>query len=583
MPAELNTTLNVITDNIELWTLAIKKKSTTGRGSNKKIELYGIKKLRGLILELAFSGRLVSQKNENSNDLVREIYDKKQTLIKNKVIRKNKSKGVIQPEETRLKIPSNWNWVRLEDIFDVRDGTHDSPKYQSEGFPLVTSKNIYTGKLDLSNVKYISKEDHEKISTRSKVDKFDILFAMIGSIGNPVIIECEPEFSVKNVGLFKYYDINLTPPRYLHLYLTLAELWFKEEASGAVQSFVSLGKLRGFPIPVPPLDEQHRIVAKVDELMSLCDQLESQTEDNIEAHKTLVSILLSTLTGSKDAQELDKNWQRISEHFETLFITEGSIDQLKQAILQLAVMGKLVPQNPTDESASVLLEKIAVEKELLIKDRTIKRIKKMLSFEELELPFIVPENWIWSRLGDLCFTLADGPHYSPNYVKKENGIPFLSTRNISMNSIDLSTAKYVSRDDHELFCKRVRVKKGDIIYTKGGTTGIAKVNNLDLEFSVWVHLAVLQIPNEKINNEYLALALNSPHCYRQSQLYTNGIANKDLGLTRMINITIPFPPLPEQVLIVEKTTQLMAICEDLRLKIQLRQQTQLHLADAIMT
>ncbi|WP_439899385.1 restriction endonuclease subunit S [Photobacterium leiognathi] len=316
--------------------------------------------------------------------------------------------------------------------------------------------------------------------------------------------------------------------------------------------------------------------------MTLCDQLEQQTEASIEAHQLLVSTLLNTLTNSADADELMDNWARISDHFDTLFTTEESIDQLKQTILQLAVMGKLVPQDPNDEPASVLLERIAEEKISLIKEKVIRKPKKMKDWVELDRPFALEDGAEWVRLGDLCFTVADGPHFSPQYVEKDEGVPFLSTRNISTFNIDMESAKYVSLEDHEEFCKRVKVKKGDVLYTKGGTTGIAKVNDLDIEFSVWVHLAVLQIPNDKLLNEYLALALNSPHCYLQSQTYTNGIGNKDLGLTRMINITLPLYPLNKQYRIVEKAKTLIAICDHLNARLKESQTTQLHLTDAII-
>jgi len=274
----------LITENIDIWTSAIKKRGSQGRGSSKKIELYGVSVLRLLILELSFSGKLTEQSNENAVDLLTSLTNIKNELIKKKVLKKNKPNGAVEANEVRITIPNNWKWSRLGDAFDVRDGTHDSPKYQECGYPLVTSKNIYNGVLDLSNIKYISEEDHLKISERSKVDRGDILFAMIGSIGNPVIIDIEPNFSVKNVGLFKYYDPKQSNPKYLQYYLMLAEKWFKEESTGAVQSFVSLGKLRSFPFPVAPLKEQDSIVAKVDELMALCDQLEQQTETSLLAH-----------------------------------------------------------------------------------------------------------------------------------------------------------------------------------------------------------------------------------------------------------------------------------------------------------
>jgi type I restriction enzyme S subunit len=142
--------------------------------------------------------------------------------------------------------------------------------------------------------------------------------------------------------------------------------------------------------------------------------------------------------------------------------------------------------------------------------------------------------------------------------------------------------KYVSRADHDDFCKRVRPQKGDIIYTKGGTTGIAKVNDLDFEFSVWVHLAVLRIEKEELNPRYVELALNSPHCYEQSQRYTRGISNFDLGLTRMIKITVPLPPLEEQRRIVAKVDELMALCDQLEARLSSGEDTRRRLLEALL-
>ena len=245
-------------------------------------------------------------------------------------------------------------------------------------------------------------------------------------------------------------------------------------------------------------------------------------------------------------------------------------------------MGKLVQQDPNDEPAAKLLERIKAEKAQLIKDKKISKPKSMKILADLELPFEMPAGWQWIRLGDICHTVADGPHFSPQYVEQSEGVTFLSARNISSVAIDVSTAKYVSKADHESFCKRVRVKKGDILYTKGGTTGVAKVNDIDIEFSVWVHVAVLQLPLDKLFNEYVAMALNSPLCYDQSQKYTHGIGNKDLGLTRMINITVPLPPLEEQYRIVAKVDKLMALCEQLKARLSDAQTTQLYLTDAIV-
>lgn len=225
-----------------------------------------IKELENALLTLAVSGQLVSQniKDGTGESLFKEI-QKKRSKIKKQTKAEDKDK--IFP------IPSNWSWVRLEDVFDVRDGTHDSPKYHNSGYPLITSKNLYYGKLDFLNVKYVSEIDYKKINERSKVDRDDILFAMIGSIGNPVIVDTDAEFSIKNVALFKYYSRELSEPNFLLTYLKYASHNMRAISAGGVQSFVSLGFLRGYPFPLAPLAEQKRIVEKLEEVMVLINRL----------------------------------------------------------------------------------------------------------------------------------------------------------------------------------------------------------------------------------------------------------------------------------------------------------------------
>ena len=227
------------------------------------------------ILQLAVRGLLVPQDptDEPASVLLQKIRTEKDHLIAQGKIKRDKPLPPITDEEKPFELPQGWEWARLQQAYDVRDGTHDTPKYQATGHPLVTSKNIYGGVLDLSDVKLISAEDHEQISARSKVDRNDILFAMIGSIGNPVLVDTDLEFSVKNVALFKYYAPPLSCPAYLLLLLQTEAKGIRERAAGAVQSFVSLGQLRSAVVALPPLAEQSRIVVRVNELRALCAEL----------------------------------------------------------------------------------------------------------------------------------------------------------------------------------------------------------------------------------------------------------------------------------------------------------------------
>jgi type I restriction enzyme S subunit len=576
---------NLITEHLDIWTSAIKTKSAAGRGSSKKLELVGVKKLRELILELAVRGKLVPQdpNDEPASELLKRIEAEKAQLIKAGKIKKQKSLPQITEEEIRFELPKNWAWERLTNLYDVRDGTHDTPKYHETGYPLVTSKNISSGTLDLSNVKLISEEDYIKINERSKVERNDILFAMIGSIGNPVLVDIEPEFSIKNVALFKCYSKKLSSPSYLLRFLLFAETIMKAEASGAVQSFVSLGAVRKFVMAVPPLPEQHRIVAKVDELMALCDQLEVQTESSIDAHKTLVEVLLATLTNVKDADELNENWQTISQHFDVLFTTQASIDQLKQTILQLAVMGKLVKQDPKDEPASKLLERIATEKQQLIKDGKIKKQKPLPPISDEEKPFALPSGWEWAYLNSLLPQFQNGA--SSRGDKGGKDVIVLRLADIKNWKISLNDTRTLEIAEETI--KRYSLKKGDVLIIRvNGSADIVGrfiTCESDLDTIYCDHFIRMNFPIECLFTPYLFL-LGSSDLIRSkiANLFVSTAGQKTVNQTHIGTLPISLPPFAEQERIVEKVDELMALCDSLKERLNQAQTTQLHLTDAIV-
>ena len=243
--------------------------------------------LKKSILQDAVQGKLVPQdpSDEPAEALLERIRAEKQRLIKEGKIKKDKHESIIFrrdnshyekrgseevciDEEIPFEIPSGWSWSRLGTCLDVRDGTHDTPRYVSEGVPLVTSKNLSNGRIDFSTAKLISKQDSDAINQRSKVDSGDIMYAMIGSIGNPVLYRGADEFSIKNMALFKCVPDGMYM-EYVYWFLVLAQEDMKKAASGGVQSFVSLGYLRNYLIPVPPIVEQKRICYAIEQVLPL--------------------------------------------------------------------------------------------------------------------------------------------------------------------------------------------------------------------------------------------------------------------------------------------------------------------------
>ena len=245
--------------------------------------------LKKSILQYAVQGKLVPQDpaDEPASVLLERIRTEKEQLVKEGKIKRDKHESVIFrrdnsyyekvdgierciDDELPFEIPESWEWARIKSCMDVRDGTHDTPKYVEHGIPLITSKNLSNGYLDFSTAKFISIEDHLSIKQRSKVDDGDILFAMIGSIGNPVLYRGSQEFSIKNMALFKKISDEIIMD-YVYIFLRYAQTYMKKDATGGVQAFVSLNYLRNYLIPVPPQNEQIRICNAI---IKLCKKID---------------------------------------------------------------------------------------------------------------------------------------------------------------------------------------------------------------------------------------------------------------------------------------------------------------------
>jgi len=428
-----------ITDNLDLWTSALLTKSTAGRGSNSKLEAYGIKKLRELILELAVRGKLVTQdtNDEPANVLLENIAKEKARLIQEGLIKKEKSLPEISDDEKSFALPDGWEWGRLQDVLSyVQRGK--GPQYADFGkVQVVSQKCIQWAGFDLSQTRYVDDASLDGYQAERFLRKDDLLWNSTGT-GTAGRINVVPE--VESNSLVADSHVTIIRPlmvssNFLSCCVAAPGIQQRIEpehenslVSGTTnQVELNLSAVVRLVVPVPPLEEQSRIVAKVDELMALCDQLEQQQTHSIAAHQTLVESLLGTLTRVESQQEFSAAWTRIASHFDTLFTTEASIDQLKQTILQLAVMGKLVPQDLSDEPVNVLLKRIQTEKAKLIAEGKIKKGKPLEPIAEDEKLFELPKRWEWVRLGDLATQITDGAHHTPEYIS--DGVPFLSVKN----------------------------------------------------------------------------------------------------------------------------------------------------------
>lgn len=560
----------LIVDHIDTWTTALQTRSTAGRGSSGKIDLYGIKKLRELILELAVRGKLVPQdpNDEPASVLLKRIAAEKAELVKQGKIKKQKPLPEISEEEKPFELPMGWEWTRLGSISNYgfcdkaepEDVTPETWILELEDIEKVTSKLINK----------VTFAERPFKSSKNRFSQGDVLYGKLRPYLDKVIVANEPGVcTTEIIPITSYGNIY---PEFLRLLLKAPNFIIYANSSTHGMNLPRLGteKAQQAVIELAPIQEQLRIVSRVDKLMSLCDQLEQHSLTSLDAHQQLVETLLTTLTDSQNADELAENWARISEHFDTLFTTEASIAALKQTILQLAVMGKLVPQDPNDEPASELLKRIAQEKAQLVKDGKMKKQKPLPPISDEEKPFELPIGWEWCRLGE-CINLISGQHLKPDEYEEEchgEMLPYI-TGPAEFGLISPTYSKYTNE-------KMAIAAKGDILITCKGA-GLGKLNVADTNIAISRQLMAINVI--RMNSEYLKIILDSMYGYFQSKGV--GIAIPGISREDVMEPLIMLPPFEEQKRIMENLYKLNFLIEDIKFRIKSAQQTQLHLADAL--
>ncbi|ECY7868165.1 restriction endonuclease subunit S [Salmonella enterica subsp. enterica serovar Wilhelmsburg] len=573
----------LIVDHIDTWTTALQTRSTAGRGSSGKIELYGIKKLRELILELAVRGKLVPQdpNDEPASELLKHIAAEKAELVKQGKIKKPKPLPEISEEEKPFELPAGWEWIKISEI------GHDwGQKTPDEDFTYIDVGSINKEYGIIEEPSILSAKDAPS-RARKIVQKGTVIYSTVRPyLLNIAIIESafspEPIASTAFAIIHPYTAMNAN---FIYYYLRSPVFINYVESCQTGVAYPAINDKQFFSgiIAVPPSSEQARITKKIKELMSLCDQLEQHSLTSLDAHQQLVETLLTTLTDSQNADELAENWARISEHFDTLFTTEASIDALKQTILQLAVMGRLVPQDPNDEPASELLKRIAQEKTQLVKDGKIKKQKSLPPISDEEKPFELPSGWEWCLFEDVV-DIQSGITKGRNLAnRKLISIPYLRVANVQRGYLDLSEVKEIEIPEEEK--DKYHVIKGDLLITEGGdwdTVGRTTVWCHDWYIANQNHVFKGRIIGQDIDPYWLETYMNSPYSrdyFASASKQTTNLAS--INKTQLRGCPVAIPPSSEAEKIMLKLNDFNELCDKLKLQIQSAQQTQLHLADAL--
>jgi type I restriction enzyme S subunit len=527
----------------------------------------GIRKLRGLILELAVRGKLVPQdpNDEPASELLKRIAKERARLEAEGTGKKSRVAPVVGADEQPFSLPKGWEWSRLAGISIVNPRNTADDSIIASFVPMAM---IGTG--------FEGAHSHEPRKW-GEIKQGFTHFAE-GDIGVAKITPC---FENSKACVFENLQSGIGAgttelhivrpigetlvPRFVLAYLKAPMFLLVGETrmtGTAGQKRLPKEFLELNPFPIPPLAEQHRIVAKVDELMALCDRLEAEQTDAGAAHASLVETLLGTLTQSADTADLAANWQRLAEHFDTLFTTEASLDALKQTILQLAVMGKLVPQDPNDEPASELLKRIAKERARLEAEGTIRKDKALAALGEDEKPFELPMGWEWAQVCT-AFSTTSGNTFDAALEIERGSIAYVKVGDMNLpgNELHITTSsRYI---DPDAKMERWLIPTGSIVFPKRGGA-IATNKKRIVGKPIFVDLNTMAItPIQGIETNYAYVWLSTIDL---ASLNT-GTSVPQINHKDVDPLPFPVPPLAEQHRIVAKVDELMALVD--RLKVDL--------------
>jgi type I restriction enzyme S subunit len=501
-----------------------------------------VAKMRELVLELAVRGRLLSSGNLDSS-------------------------APFDPSAP-FPIPHDWQWIALNQAADCRAAAKVDSSSLNDSDWVLDLEDIDGGAGKV--IATATFAERRSLSTKASFQKGDVLYGKLRPYLNKVVIAERPGFCTTEI-------IPLRPQKfvaagYLRLFLRSPHFLRYAAAKNYGMKMPRLGTqdLESAAIPLPPLTEQKRIVAKVDELMALCDRLESQQQERETRHASLARASLARFADAPTPANLD-----------FLFHPSYAIPpaDLRKSILTLAVQGKIVPQDPNDEPAEKLVAKLGKERRRFADTHKF-RAPIGEPVDDSSVPFTIPETWKWSRLSSVFNAVTDGDHLPP--PKSDTGIAFLTIGNITTGALDFEGCRFVPDSYYQGLADFRRPIRGDILYTVvGATYGRPALVESDRPFCVQRHIAILK-PSQSVDVGFLIAVLRSPLAYNQASASTTGTAQPTIPLGSLRNFTVPVPPLAEQRRIVAKVEQMMALVDALETQLAASRATAANLLSALV-
>ena len=533
----------------------------------------GIDRMRNLILQLAVQGKfeLQNPNDESASILLEKVKTEKENLIKEKNIRQFNQISSLLLDDIPFELPNKWIWTKIGEISLIKGGKR-IPKgcsFSSNPTPhiYIQVTNMKKGRIIEENLKFIDEDVYQSIK-KYFIEKDDLYITIAGTIGE--VGEVPDKFHKMNLtenaakiifrGLNKKYFL-------FALKSDVIQKQFLEKTNQQAQPKLALKRIADAIIPIPPLEEQKRIVARVDQLMALCDKLEARQQEKHDNRIHLNNAALDKLLTAPTPEEFAQHWQRICDNFDLLYDAPETVGEFRKAILQLAVQGKLVRQDANDEPAAVLMEKIRAEKESLVKEGKIRKQKAVPPVEGSDGLFELPENWQWDRFANV--TLSSEAGWSPQCEKREREGNEWGVLKVSAVSWDVFKphenkalpSSLEPRSQHE-------VKVGDFLLSRANTLElVAKsvvVEDSPPKLMMSDKLIRLHL-SENVERRFFNIFNNCSTARGYYAKEASGTSSSMRNVSRecILKMPVPVPPLQEQRRIVAKVDKLMTLCDEL--------------------
>lgn len=539
-----------------------------------------IEQLKKIILQMAVHGKLTAKWREENPDvepagvLLEKIKSKKEQMIKEAKIKRQKPLPPIAGEEKPYDLPGSWEWEKLNNLGIV------NPRNKID-------KNIEVSFIPMKNIS--SNFNIDPISERKKWFSIKNNFTHFAD-NDVAIAKITPCFEnskaalfrnlINGVGagttelhVFRSISNELTAD---YIYCVLKSSYFLEAGKPKMKGVVGQKRvppefLKNFLVPVPPVKEQKVIVAKVNNLFSQIDKLYELTQKRMELREKSATALFNKINTAKNDSDFQETWELLRNNFKTIVQSKESVKQLRQSILQLAVQGKLTAkwreENPDVEPASALLEKIKSEKEQLIKEGKIKRQKPLPPISDEEKPFDLPETWEWTRISNI-FNFIDYRGKTPRKINM--GIRLITAKNVRFGYLQKEPEEFISLKEYEKRMIRGFPKKGDILITTEAPLGNLAILDITENIATGQRLITLQCYMNEFDNSSLFYFMLSPTFQNFLNMFASGITAKGIKSSKLKEIILPIPPLAEQKIIVGRLKKLMKWCNELEKQIDKR-------------